>query len=391
MSVANRFGGLDVGSFGQLSKELSIEANQWSDALRNIFPLKDSIAADSEHKEMALESLFAFCADRLGKIEITGRLPEKTIKERTDYRDALTKTADLYSQGTYDSGLEVNIKMGSLVTGMVDYAEGPLITYYTSKEILAKGSQAFDEVRRNSVVNGMKYNISVEKSREERLQNRISRRLKPPKGKALGIGTKVDNFSTPQLVYSLCEYVQPTMNMVGKSEEEAEKMRKNIGDSLESLVETRRKLREISRLPRVLIENKSMRNALMEEVKPRSFYDMVIGHPLQHRISNDILSTRDTAKRLEELETIRMTVFSGRQCSQYYIYDQLFDITYGEPQSVLWVMNAYLKGWGYPPLPGYENLTAYKAIHPTKGLKLGEVLPRLEKYVQTEEFKTPVV
>lgn len=382
--------GLDKAELDALNRSVSTEANRWKDASNAVLSLKNRIAgADDERMDMALRSLFNVCAEGLQGIQIAGGFPEKTVREREDYRDALLKTVRAREQQTYDSALDVNVHIGPLATSVLDYAEGPLGVYFASRDILSYGASAFDKVRKTSVFGSVSYKVSVESSREQRRRTLMQTRSKMPKGKIIGRGEKIDNFSTMQLENGLLEFYQPVMQGVGMDEAAAERMSGSVRKRLGSLADARHKVRKSERLPRVLIENAAVLDDLVAEIRPRSFYDMGVGHPLQHRLSEYVLSNEGLKNRLEALEAIRMQVFPGVQCPQYFLYDQLGDLVWGDPRSALWTTSAYLEGWGYGPLPGFENVTAYSVVQP-KGLDIAKVLPGLEKYAKPESM-TPVV
>lgn len=392
MSAAINHTGLGRESLEAIYNSITPEALSWKDASEAVMSLKDKLAgAEYDRKDMVLRALFNVCAEGLQKIQITNSLPEKTIDERRDYRDALLKTVRAREQQTYDSALDVNLHISPLTTSILDYGEGPLNVYYTSQHILLDGVGAFDKDRRDSAINSTKYKVSVEKSREQRRRTIMRTHPRMPKGKIIGRGEKIDSFSTMQLESGLLEFYQPVMHGVGMGEDAAERMRGRVRSRLEALARKRRELRSEARLPRVLIESKDMINDLVSEIKPRSFYDMAVGHPLHHKIAEYALSNKFTKTRLEALEATRMQVFPGVQCPQYFLYDQLPDIVLGDPPSVLWMTSAYLEGWGYKPLPGFGKASAYDVIHPTKGLNVASILPRLEQYVNPAENRTPVV
>jgi len=171
--------------------------------------------------------------------------------------------------------------------------------------------------------------------------------------------------------------------MIGRTEDDVEKMKEYIEDSLRRFVKTRKRFRKRVRpkLRPILLEDPDILETVINEIKPRTPYDLASGHLLTQKFRNIINSDEEYSNRRNDLFILYTWVFPGKHCSQSVIYDIFFDVVFGRPEEVLWVMNMYQTAWGYPPLPGYKDLSPEKVVDTTRnGFKLRDVIYDLSKY-----------
>lgn len=388
----------------EILSDLSVEASQWYNAILEVYDLRDDVTRSFSQEspkvtELSFDALLNGCAKYLNRIGITKTLPTPVVQERKEYRDLIIKSIDRDREKSYASGLDMLRHMEEIVTSVLDHAQAPILGYRVLKSFADK------ETVRKEQKDGIKivsdYCISFEKNRDIRrlFLKTLGRWRREPIDKIAGYGDRNPNFPISELIYNLHEPMQPKLQHIGRSKEEVEEVQEEIREKLTDFVDVRRKLRKkryhgarvYSTVRKILLDDPDVLEMIVGEIKPRTPYDLISGHPLQRKLRELMREDEELSKRRDALLELYMIVFPGRHCSQSVVYDILYDIAYGKPEEVFWVFNLYHTAWGYPPLPGFENIPAEKVVDTRSSFRLYKLLPRLERYDVYEPPKGMIV
>ena len=379
--------GLGMDTPEDAASEISVEANRWRNAIRDIYGLRDGVIKsrfDGQSSQRDVENnfntLLRVCDQYLEEIRITEKIPKSVSDERKDYRDVLRKhVKDEMLENTWFRMLK---RMDSAVGCMADYAEGPLRAHTIMSDY---SPENLEKQKRGTMDGVFSYIISFELDREGR--NAIRAEQTAHSGSKIPArGTKIPRFSTSRLNFGLKDVLQPKEQLIGLSEEEVEEVRERIAGGLRSYRDVRKmfsnKLRRKMRLERVLLDNDNVLEVMLGEVKPRTPFDVASGHPLPLYLRNVISEDAELSERGDGILEAYMIDLGGLQCSQAGIYDIFFDLVYGDPQQRVWVVNNYLTALGYDPIPAFDRLPAEKVVDPQSDFNMydGPTLKKIASY-----------
>lgn len=367
--------------------DLGLEVSGWSQPYRDIFNRRDNLVrmifgGESTDEELVLgvDSVLTVCGNTLSDVKMTSKLPPDVKKERNEYKELLLDSIDSARKVYYNYPPKILRDVEEVVSGVLDY-------YYS----LNKGYQILkanvdwsyvEEEKLKTIKGNSSYYADFER-------DRAIRRWSPSVDtidKVVGKGKKLRGYPTAGLISGLFEYVQPKEQLLNIPEAEIEEMRVIIERELGSYVNIRSKLRKKLQnklnIRRVLLEKEEAVDMLLSEIRPRTPYDLISGHPVQQKLRVMIRQDEELLDRVDKVIESYMVSIPGRHCSQAVIYDMFYDVLLGQPEQVLWFFNLYQTKWGYPPLPGYESLTPEDVINPVPEEKfdLRSIVPQLTRY-----------
>jgi len=375
----------------EAANELSVEASKCRNAALDIFSIRDSVIRSRFHEETPqqdiednFDALLTACFNYVSEIPITESvLPPAVFVERREYRDLLKKDIDKASRVNVSPWLSMLQKMERVVSGSADYLEGPVRAH----RIMDGWNEPYhlEKQKRETAMLATGYIINVELDRVRRYRDKNGREQFYSIGKIPARGNKPFPAATARLIYGLHDLLlEPKEQLVGLSGEQVEEYRENFGNKLRKLQDVRKmfsnKLRKRMRVRRVLMDSDKVLETMLGEIKPLTPLDLASAHPSQLQYRNMIAEDEELSERTKEVLEAYIIELGGLHCSQIGIYDILFDVVYGYPPEVFWVLNSQLTSSGYQPIPGFENLPPEKVVDPTSDFKFYRLMPKIARY-----------
>jgi hypothetical protein len=284
-------------------------------------------------------------------------LPWDSIKEREEYAKLIRKDIDERILAYNLGGMTAHL--GRVIKYTIDYLMGPIILRF----IIEKSEPLKNNVRslKNSIEREQKrgimslvsYFLTYEMDRIRNAQEFERDKIKPRKVFAKGrvlLENDTPTGGVKTLIFNLFDIVEPTLHLLGKSEEGIYQSRAIVEKNFEKYIEKRR---ELSRREKILLEDEEVRELILQEIKPKTIYDLIKSHPLPLKLEyKKIRARKPLAKRKEGLVDCYLE-FRGPSsfCCQAEIYGIDFDILFGSDGDQLVAINIILNALGYRPLP----------------------------------------
>jgi len=359
---------------------LGIESNAWKDVDDTIFDLRNDIffkCAKDEENEVIWD-LYNIAVNKasegLSNIEMTP-LPDPHIeKEREEYRLAIIKEIDKRKR-VFDLNEMIKHLVG-LHINISDYRTGLSRAYQ-----LLNGQETIEEMQGKGLAVHILYTMTVEQDRLRNINEyRIKREEFPKKifGRGKTFGTFLKGAGTSTLLFNLHDISEELkLHLIGK-EEEISKIKKDLEDGFKEFLSLRKELHPES-YEKILLDESSVRNTILEAVKPRSVYDIISAHPNSLKLRNMIYTDPILARDLESLiDFYILEQGMHSYCNQAVTWQLFFDPIFGGGADQLTVLNIILNAVGYKPVPIPESADSkYYA----KNLKLKMPVLSVEKYL----------
>jgi hypothetical protein len=334
------------------------------DIANDIFDLRREMFKAAERgDETGVKDNYNMClneCNRALKMDF-GYLPwDYIIKEREEYANLIRKNIDERLLAYNLGGMTAHL--GEVIKYTIDYLMGPIILRFIieksepSKNNVRNLKNSIEREQKRGITSLVSYFLTYEMNRIRNAQEFERDKFKPKKVFAKGSVLLENNTPTggvKTLIFNLFDIVEPTLHLLGKSEDEIYQARAIVEKNFEKYIEKRR---ELSRREKILLEDEEVRELILQGMKPRTIYDLIKSHPLPLKLENIVITRKLLAKRKEDLVDCYLEIRGPTSfCSQAEIYDIDFDILFGSDGDQLVAINIILNALGYKPLPVFPS------------------------------------
>jgi len=364
--------------------DLGIESNAWKDVVDSMFILRKdiSIKCAKEEENTEIWDLYNITVNKasggLNDIKTTPIPDSRIEKERENYRLAIIREIDKRARVF---GLDEMIKhLVGVHINITDYGTGVRRAYQ-----LVSGKETVAEMQGKGLAADILYVMTVEQDRLRNINEyRIKREEIPKKvfGRGKTFGEILPGAGTSTLLFNLHDIMDELkLHLINKNEEEISKIKKDLENGFNEFLSLRKELRP-EPYEKILLDEPSVRNTILEAIKPRSIYDIISAHPnslkLRNMINIDPILARDLESSID-FYIKKQGIHS--YCNQAVTWQLFFDPIFGGGADQLMIFNLILNTIGYKPIPVPESKDSkYFA----KNLKIKMPIFSVEKYLNVD-------